>query len=357
MAARATANRPTTAEPLPRGLDNSSGGQTVVPDDGARSKPGDTFLDCISLVRPMQSGQAREHRPAGRRFLSVRIALASSEGWPAHVSGMGGWDVHARRRLLSASLSGDPVQLPRYVHQGKYRRFTHRSIVSLQQLALAVLELSLQRRYKLRGSRRATPRAQPRPLTCEPRHRGNCCSLLRRSAAGQPVTYTSAWPGSTCDLIVTVPIDAPYTNFPGYRHRQDRAHIRLSTGPRHRRMPTWRKKSATPVKFPCEPVRTDLLDTSFGVKAASATLTFTNPDVVPHSWVLWPGQLERTATCRTKSRPQPGPVSRARRPNRAHTRHRRGTKKAAQSLLQELDAAVSVHVPGHWMVMNGQMIE
>ena len=93
-------------------------------------------------------------------------------------------------------------------------------------------------------------------------------------------------------------------------------------------------------------------------------LTFQNPDVVPHNWVLIkPGSLERVGDWRTRSSPTPTPPpATTSRPaatcssTPTSSARRRSSSSTSRAPKEKGRYPYLCTFPGHWMVMNGQMI-
>ena len=101
------------------------------------------------------------------------------------------------------------------------------------------------------------------------------------------------------------------------------------------------------------------------VKAGEAIrLTFVNPDVVPHNWVLVkPGTLQdgrRTGEPADRRPGRGGAQLRAEGQRSAGLHRRRAAAGDRGDLLPGADRAGAVslplYFPGHWMVMNGEML-
>ena len=172
-------------------------------------------------------------------------------------------------------------------------------------------------------------------------------------------------------MIVTVhKLDKPYMDFPGYlpTEKTIAAHpILTDLAATAKRVPNpWRKPIPGARKIELSAGSNLSFSTrSFTVKAgAPIALVFSNPDVVPHNWVLIkPGRLERIGDLTNKMIADPEAVARHYVP-------------ADPAVLAYTDITPPQHeeviyfrapaekgrypflctFPGHWKVMNGQMI-
>ncbi|HEV3236679.1 MAG TPA: plastocyanin/azurin family copper-binding protein, partial [Gemmataceae bacterium] len=175
----------------------------------------------------------------------------------------------------------------------------------------------------------------------------------------------------TVEMVVTVhKLDKPFRDFPGYRavEKTIAAHPILSD------LAQTKKKAPNPWRTPLKGERRVTLEAgknltfttrSITVKAGEPLgLAFTNPDVVPHNWVLIkPGTLEKVGDLANKIIADPD----------AAVRH---YVPASTDVLVYTDVVApggkgAIHFrapsekgrypflctfPGHWMVMNGVMI-
>jgi azurin len=174
-----------------------------------------------------------------------------------------------------------------------------------------------------------------------------------------------------CDLFLTVhKLDAPFTDLPGYKPAKKiiAAHPILSDialaarrvpNPFRTRIPNARAVTINADKNLTFDIR------SFSVKPGEAiALDFANPDVVPHNWVLVkPGMLDRVGDLANKIVTDPEAAAR----NYVPESH----DVLTYSDIVEPQGQFTIYFkaplekgrypylctfPGHWMVMNGQMI-
>jgi azurin len=174
------------------------------------------------------------------------------------------------------------------------------------------------------------------------------------------------------DLFLTVhKLDVPFADFPGYRARTKviaahpiLADLALAT----------MKKAPNPWRKPLPAARTITMQAgknltfatpSFTVKAGEAIrLTFANPDVVPHNWVLIkPGALQRFGDLTNKIVADPEAVVHHYVPASDDVLAYTDIVPAHESFTIWFRAPATrgrypflCTFPGHWMVMNGQMV-
>jgi putative heme-binding domain-containing protein len=381
---------------LPRGLDNSSGGQVTVPDDHwgpLRGKmvhlsygAGAHFL----LLRDEVAGQAQGAVvPLPGEFQSgVHRGRFNPKDGQLYVSGMGGWGTYtvADGCFQRVRYTGDPVQLPSafHVHEnGVLVKFTQPIDRDVAQKAGHHFAQAWNYRYSAGyGSPEFSP-SHPGAVghdvwpiaTAHVLPDG--CSLFLELPDLQPVNqlhlhlHVNATSRAQ-DVFVTVHrLDAPFTEFPGYRARPKvvaahpiLADLALAT----------MKKAPNPWGKPLPDARAITIEAgknltfatpSFTVKAGEPIrLTLANPDVVPHNWVLIkPGALERVGALSNRLIADPDAVVRHYVPRSddvlAYTDivppHERFTiwfrAPSARGRYPFLCT-----FPGHWMVMNGQML-
>ncbi len=380
---------------LPRGLDNSSGGQTVVPDDRWGPLKGQAIHFSYGagshflLLRDEVQGQAQGAIvPLAGEFLSgAHRGRFSPKDGQLYVSGMGGWGTYTPDDgcFQRVRYTGDPVQLPCafHVHQnGILLRFTQPLDRSVAQQVDSHFAQCWNYRFsaaygspEFSPSHPGTPGHDPVHVASRSASRWTVGAYSLELPDLQPVNqlhlHLGVAAGTTRDLIVTVhKLDAPYTQFPGYRavDKTIAAHPILSDlALATKRIPNpWR----TPIRGAREiPMRAGANLTfstrSFTVKAGAAIkLTFTNPDVVPHNWVLLkPGQLERIGDLSNKLIADPEALAHHYVPADpavlAHTDIVGPQESCTIFFRAPKEPGRYPYLctfPGHWMVMNGQMI-
>jgi putative heme-binding domain-containing protein len=378
---------------LPRGLDNSSGGQVIVPDD--RWGPlkgkmihlsygaGTHFLVLRDDVAGQPQGAAV---PLAGEFLSgVHRGRFSPKDGQLYVSGMGGWGTYtvADGCFQRVRYTGDPVQLPSgfHVHQnGVLLKFT----LPVDRATAANAGNHFAQCWNYRYSAAyGSPEFSSRhpgtkghdPLTIASAHvLADGRSVFLEIPDLQPVSQlhlqVRVGPGPPCELFATVhKLDKPFRDFPGYRPAEKvvAAHPILAD------LALSAKKIPNPWRRPLPNERAVAIEAgknltfskaAITVKAGeSIRLTFTNPDVVPHNWVLIkPGALERVGDLANKmvSDPEAAVLHYVPKspdvlaytdivpPQEGFTIHFRApSEKGRYPFLCTF--------PGHWMVMNGQL--
>jgi putative heme-binding domain-containing protein len=379
---------------LPRGLDNSSGGQVVVPDERWGPLKGQVIHFSYGagshflVLRDEVQGQVQGAIvPLAGEFLSgAHRGRFSPKDGQLYVSGMGGWGTYTPDDgcFQRVRYTGDPVQLPCAFHvhrNGILLRFT-------QPLDRAVAEEVRNHFAQCWNYRYSAAYGSPEfspshpgtpghdPLTIASAHvtpdgHGLFLELPELQPVNQLHLYLGVGGAAKMDLFVTVHrLDAPYTQLPGYRavDKVIAAHPILSD------LALATKRVPNPWRTPIREAREIALQAganltfstrSFHVKAGSVIkLTFTNPDVVPHNWVLIkPGQLERIGDLTNKLIADPEALARHYVPADsavlAHTDIVAPQERNTIYFRAPAEPGRYPYLctfPGHWMVMNGQMI-
>jgi azurin len=379
---------------LPRGLDNSSGGQTVVPDGRWGPLAGQVIHFSYGagthflLLRDEVQGQPQGASvPLPGEFLSgAHRGRFNPKDGQLYVSGMGGWGTYTPDdgSFQRVRFTGDPVQLPCgfHVHQnGILLRYTDPLDVKAAAEPRNHFAQCWNYRYSAAyGSPEFSP-SHPGtpghdPLTIESAHvtpdgHGLFLELPDLQPVNQLHLHLNLGSQGTRDLIVTVHrMDGPYTSFPGYRpvEKTIAAHPILSD----LAMVTKRVRNPWQASIPAAReiglhagANLTFSTRTITVKAGSAIkLTFSNPDVVPHNWVLVKsGQLSRIGDLANKLIADPEALARHYVP-------------ADPAILAFTDIvapqgsfSIYFHAPkepgrypylctfpGHWMVMNGELV-
>jgi len=379
---------------LPRGLDNSSGGQVAVPDDRWGPLRGQmlhfSYGACASflLLRDRVDGQpqgAVVPLPGGFASGAHRDRFNPADG-QLYVSGMGGWGTYAAAdgSFQRVRYTGDTVRLPVAFHahqNGVLVAFT--SPVDREAAADPKSQFAQAWNYRYSagyGSPELSPSHPGMPGHDPIAVRSATVlddgkSLFLEMPGLQPVNQLHlrlrVGPGPAVDLFATVhKLAAPFTGFPGYRPAPKvvAAHpilsdLALSAGSAPN---PWRKPLAGARKMTIE-ARNNL---TFSVRSFTARpgepirLTFANPDVVPHNWVLIkPDSLARVGDLVNTIVSEPDAAARHYVPKTddvlAHTDmvfpqdqmsidFRAPDRKGRYPFLCSF--------PGHWMVMNGVMV-
>ncbi|MBI3407570.1 MAG: heme-binding domain-containing protein [Planctomycetes bacterium] len=379
---------------LPRGIDNSSGGQIAISSD--RWGPlkdrmihfsygaGAHFL----LLRDEVAGQPQGAVvPLPGEFLSgAHRGRFNPKDGQLYVSGMGGWGTYtvADGCFHRVRYTGERVQLPEsfHVHQnGIMLRFT----ASLERETASNPKNHFAQAWNYRYSAAygspefsprhpGTPGHDPWPITgAHVLDDGR--SLFLELPDLQPVNQLHLRlrvdSGSACDLFVTVhKLDAPFRRMPNYKELEKviAAHpILTDLSSMTKAVPNpWRSRiaDARPISIQADKNLT-FAQRSLTVKAGEPIkLTFSNPDAVPHNWVLVkPGALERVGDLANRIIAEPDAVSRHYVPKSDDVLHYTDVVPSQGSFTIYFRAPAKkgrypylCTFPGHWMVMNGMMI-
>jgi len=379
---------------LPRGVDNSSGGQVVVTSDRWGPLEGKMIHFSYGaaahflLLRDDVDGQPQGAVvPLAGEFLSgVHRGRFNPKDGQLYVSGMDGWGSYAQADgcFQRVRYTGQPVQLPVAcrVHQNGVSLSFSRSVD--KDVAANVKNHFAQAWNYRYSAGYGSPEFSPRhpgtpghdPVTIAAAHvLKDGKSLFLEMPEIQPVNQLHLRlrvdSGPAQDLFLTVhKLATPFTEIPNYKQvvRTIAAHPILSD------MAAMAKAPPNPWRFPLPKAQAVSLtannnltyvERSFTVKAGQAIkLTFKNPDAVPHNWVLIkPGSLERVGGQANRIIAEPDAVLRQYVPKspdvlcytdivpaqgRFTIYFRAPTEKGRYPYLCTF--------PGHWMVMNGQMI-
>jgi putative heme-binding domain-containing protein len=379
---------------LPRGLDNSSGGQVAVTGDkwgplqgqmihlsfGAATHflvlrdevDGQPQGAVVPLVGDFRSGvhRGRFHPTDGRLY----------------VSGMLGWGTYAVDDgcFHRVRCTGDQVQLPRRFHvhrNGVLVEFTR----PLDRPTAEDVSRHFAQCWNYRySSAYGSPEFSPShygtpghdPLTiASARVLADGRSLFVEMPDLQPVNQLHLYLGIDRDrpreMFVTVhKLDGPFRSLPGYREvsRPIAPHPilqDLASAARQEPNP-WRRPIANARAVRIEAGKNLTFATpSLRVKAGEPIrLTFQNPDVVPHNWVLIkPGTLGEVGERSNRMIAEPDAAARQYVP--------RSTAILAYTDITPAQGRTTIYFrappqkgrypflctfPGHWMVMNGEML-
>lgn len=379
---------------LPRGLDNSSGGQVYVSSDrwgplrGQRVHLSFGAAAHFLLVRDEVDGQpqgAVVPLPGDFRSGVHRGRFSPADG-QLYVTGMAGWGTYATADgcFQRVRYTGDPVQLPRRVRahrNGVLVEFTR----PLDRAAVEAADRHFAQAWNYRygsgyGSREyspshyGTPGHDPVAIRSARLLPGGHTLFLEMPDL-RPVSQLHLNLGlaadRTCDLFLTVHrLAEPFTDLPGYTAdpRPVPAHpiltdmaVAAKTEPN-----PWRP--AIPNARPVGVVAGKNLTYSTPLLTAKAgeplKLTFRNPDVVPHNWVLVkPGKLQAVGELANRLVADPDAVARHYVPRSADV--------IAYTDVVQPGGSGTIHFrapaapgrypylctfPGHWMVMNGELV-
>ncbi len=378
---------------LPRGMDNSSGAQAVIPDE--RWGPlrgqmvhlsygaGSHFL----LLRDEVQGQSQAAIvPLPGEFLSgAHRARFNPHDGQLYVTGMGGWGTYtvADGCFQRVRYTGDPVQLPCgfHIHEnGIVVRFTRPLDAAAGQVSSHFAQCWNYRYSAAYGSPEFSPShpgahghdvLEIASVHLLPDGHSLFLELPKLQPVNQLHVHLGVAAGTFRDLIVTVhKLDAPFTGFPGYRAAKKviAAHPLLSDlalAAKHVPNP-WRSTIPGARALTLEAGGNLTFSTrTLTVKAGEPIrLTFGNPDVVPHNWVLiQPGSLEHIGELTNKLIADPEAVAH-------HYVPADPAVLAYTDIVAPKDRfTIYFHAPktkgkypflctfpGHWMVMNGELI-
>jgi putative heme-binding domain-containing protein len=379
---------------LPRGLDNSSGSQVYVSSQRWGPLHGQLvhlsygaarhFLILIDEADGQHQGAAV---PLRGEFLSgAHRGKFSPKDGQFYVSGMGGWGTYsvADGSFQRVRYTGQPVQLPCafHVHENGVRlSFTSPVDPVLAGEARSHFAQAWNYRY---SSAYGSPEFSPRhpgtpghdPLVVTSAHvlpdgRTIFLEIPDLQPVNQLHLHMQVGASQAQDLFATVHrLGAPFTDFPGYRpvSKPIAAHPILSDLARGTQVPRnpWRRPQPDARSITIEAGKNLSFEPrQLAVRAGeSIRLTFANPDVVPHNWLLIkPGALERVGHLANKLVAEPDAGNRQYVPrsddvlfytdvvpprDRFTIFFRAPSQKGRYPFLCAF--------PGHWMVMNGEMI-
>jgi putative heme-binding domain-containing protein len=379
---------------LPRGLDNSSGSQVYIssrkwgPLQGQRVHLSFGTATHFLLLRDEVEGQAQGAIvPLVGDFDSgVHRGRFHPKDGQLYVSGMLGWGTYsvADGCFQRVRYTGDAVQLARRFHvhrNGVLVEFTQ----ALDRAFVEKAEHHFAQCWNYRfssgygspefsPSHYGLPGHDPVPITSV-QLLADGQSLFLEMPDLQPVNQLHLNLGiakaRTCDLFITVhKLDNPFRELPNYRETTRP----LAPHPILKDLAFAAKRVPNPWQKPIPEAREVQLEAgknltfatpTIRVKAGEAIrLTFTNPDVVPHNWVLVkPGMLKMVGEMANRLIADPDAVARNYVPK-------------ANEVLVYTDVVppqgtMAIHFrvpsergrypflctfPGHWMVMNGEML-
>lgn len=379
---------------LPRGLDNSSGGQVYIsskrwgPLEGQRVHLSFGTASHFLLLRDEVGGQAQGAIvPLVGDFRSgVHRGRFHPTDGQLYVSGMSGWGTYAVDDgcFQRVRYTGDAVTLPRRFH-------VHRNGVIVeftQALDRAFVEQAGRHFAQCWNYRFSSAYGSPE---FSPSHYGlpghdpvriasalllaDGRSLFLEMPDLQPVNQLHLNLGiakaRTCDLFITVhKLDEPFRELPNYRESTRP----LAPHPILKDLAFAAKRLPNPWQKPIPGAREIRLEAgknltfatpTIRVKAGEAIrLTFTNPDVVPHNWVLVkPGMLKTVGEKANRLIADPDAVARNYVPRTDEVLvytdvvPPRGSMSIYFCVPRERGRYPFLCTfPGHWMVMNGELL-
>jgi putative heme-binding domain-containing protein len=379
---------------LPRGLDNSSGGQVYVsskkwgPLEGLRVHLSFGAASHFLLLRDEVRGQAQGTIvPLTGDFRSgVHRGRFNPKDGQLYVSGMLGWGTYSVEDgcFQRVRYTGAAAQLPRRTHvyrNGVLVEFTQALDRRFVEKAEHHFAQCWNYRYssaygspEFSSSHYGLPGHDPVPIASA-HLRADGRSLFLEMLDLQPVNQLhlnlGIAKGRTCDLFLTLHrLDRPYRELPNYRetNRPIAPHpILKDLAFAAKREPNpWRKRiqSAREIRLVAGKNLTFATPTLRAKAGEAIRLTFKNPDVVPHNWVLVkPGTLRKVGEMANRLIADPDAVARNYVPK-------------AKEVLVYTDVVPPHHTtaiyfrvpgrrgrypflctfPGHWMVMNGELV-
>jgi putative heme-binding domain-containing protein len=381
---------------LPRGLDNSSSGQVWVPD--GRFGPLQGHLLHFSfgagahflLLREKVDGQAQGAViPLPGEFLSgAHRGRFNPKDGQLYVTGTAGWGTYTPNDgcFQRVRYTGEPVQLPVAFHShenGVSLTFSRPVDREFAERANRHFAQAWNYRYSPGyGSSELSARhpGQPGhdPLSIRSAHLlADGRTLFLEIPELQPVNqlHLHVRPnadGRPLDLIATVHrLPAPFTGFPGFRPvaKTIAAHPILAdfAALSHKPAPNpWKREIRGARKITIEAGKNlSFTVRSFKVRAAEPIrITFVNPDVVPHNWVLaGQGTLARVGDLVNKIIAEPDAVFRHYVPKTDDVLAYTDIVAPGEQFSINFRAPAKpgrypylCTFPGHWMVMNGEMI-
>jgi azurin len=379
---------------LPRGVDNSSGGQAYIAGNNWGPLQGQLVHFSYGaaahflLLRDEVAGQVQGAVvPLPGEFLSgVHRGRFNPKDGQLYVCGLGGWGTYgvADGCFQRVRYTGQPVQLPCGFHiyeNGVRITFTLPVDRTIAGEASGHFAQAWNYRY---SSAYGSPEFSPRhfgipghdPLTISsaqvlPDGRSIFLEIPELQPVNQLHLHLRVGPGRAQDLFLTVHrLDSPFTEYPGYQaiRKQIAAHpilVDLAMGAKFVPNP-WKRTLPKARPITIEAGKNLSFETrQFTVRAGeNIQLIFSNPDAVPHNWVLVkPGGLERVGELANKLVADPEAVARHYVPRSDDVLNytdivppRERFTIYFRAPLQKGRYPYLCSFPGHWMVMNGQMV-
>ncbi len=379
---------------LPRGLDNSAGGQVYVSSDRWGPMQGQLVHTSYGqgshflVLRDEVDGQAQGAIvPLVGEFLSgAHRARFNPKDGQLYVSGMAGWGTYtdADGCFQRVRYTGQPAQLPKAfrVHEnGVQVTFTQPICRAVAEQTANQFAQAWNYRY---SSSYGSPEFSPRhpgtkghdPVRIAEAHvASDGRTLFLELPDIQPVNqlhlHLRVDDGAAHDLIITVhKLAAPYTAYPGYRPlpRVIAAHPILAdlAVVAHSVPNPWKNTIAGARSISVEAGKNlTYTNKTLKVKAGEPLrMTFSNPDVVPHNWVLLkPGTLEKVGQLANQIIAEPDAAARQYVPKTpdilVYTDIVQPLARGTINFTAPREKGRYPFLctfPGHWMVMNGEMV-
>jgi putative heme-binding domain-containing protein len=378
---------------VPRALDNSSGGQVVVTSN-QWGPLRDQLLHFsygtathFLVLRDEVDGQVQGAVvPLVGDFRSgVQRGRFHPKDGQLYVTGMSGWGTYSAEDgcFQRVRYTGDPVQLPQRFH-------VHRNGV-LVQFSQPLPRTFVEKpgnhfaqcwnyRYSSGyGSREFSPSHYGTlghdsltiaSATLLPDGRSLFLEIPDLQPVNQLHLHLGVEDGKTIDLFATVhKLDGPFRELPNYRE----APKTIAAHPILRDLAMNAKRVPNPWRTPIAPARELKVEAGKNLTFAPASLrakpgeplrvTFKNPDVVPHNWVLIkPGTLARIGHLTNQMIADPEAVARHYVPQSKDVVVYTDIVAGGQSATIYFHAPAEkgrypflCTFPGHWMVMNGEL--
>jgi len=380
---------------LPRGLDNSSGGQAFVPDDrfGPLKGLGIHFSFGMGahflLLRDHVGGVAQAAvvpLPGEFRSGAHRGRFSPKDG-QLYVSGLSGWGSYTPDdgSFQRVRYVGGEVRLPvswRAHVNGVALRFANRLDPSIAGAVSSHFAQAWNYRYgpgygspELSTTHPGTPGHDV--LEVRSAHLGaDGKTLFLEIPALQPVgtlhLHMKIDSGEPVDIFATINrLDGPFEAIPGYRREPKTiaaapilADLMTLKNPPVPNPWRWEKKGSRAIQVSAGP-NLSFQPRELRAKAGEAIkLTFVNPDVVPHNWALVrPGTLAAVGDLANKLVADPSAVTRHYVPTSGDVVVytdvvNPGEQGAIWFRVPEVAGRYPFlcTFPGHWMVMNGELI-
>ncbi len=379
---------------LPRGLDNSSGGQVAIPDN--RWGPLQGHVVHLSfgagahflLLRDEVAGQPQGTIvPLVGEFQSgVHRGRFNPKDGQLYVSGMAGWGTYtvAPGSFERVRYTGDPVQLPTRVHvhqNGVLVKFTQpvdrQLVTNVDNQFAQCWNYRYSASYgsaEFSPSHYGTRGHDPVRITAAhvlPDGHSVFFAMPDLQPVNQLQLSMRVSPGLPINSFSTVhKLDVPFRDIPGYREvkRTIAAHpILTDLAMTAKKVPNpWRATMANGRQITVEAGK----NLTFATRELTAKpgetirLTFINPDVVPHNWALLkPGSLQRVGELANQLVADPEAASRHYIPASPDVLAYTDIVPAGERVTIHFRAPMErgrypylCTFPGHWMVMNGQLV-